>query len=563
MSGCIAGDEAPLSMRVVWGLTEPSATIPRDVFQIRLQVWTEGAAMPEESIRTVENLPDADMNDRPEFDRDRLPVGEPIRLTVIGETMARAPIYIGTIGPIVLQHGERRHVDLRMYSISEATVIDGGALTTRAMPTATTLPDGRVLLAGGFDRITTTTCPASVDASATCFAMTASSTAALFDIATGRVIATRRPMLVARGGHTATVLDDGRVLFAGGTEDAILAFVPQAGGAVPVFLPGDGGDTFELFDPEASPEAEDIDRDGDPGRGAFIGAADDAAEPGRLDVSRALHGAARLADGRVLLAGGAGSPGSFTVFDPQRAGGYGVVGSGALSTDHALPGVAATGTGATSRGWIIGGSAAADNDGLLDVWAPGTATAPLGTAETATADLDFPDAAMTARPELALLSPLTTTVGMGRYVLAIGWLGPRCTGTTPAFDAAAPLCAYAASSLRSFTIDSTTGTATPTMVRNAHSLGALAVLSDGRVAVTGGVTGLGMQAGNTIDVFSGTVIGGMAGLDAAMPFLSRPRALHASAALPDGALVTFGGIAPSADLSSITAVPGIEVVFIR
>jgi hypothetical protein len=559
-------------VHVEWGLTDPSASLPEDVARLRVLVEIEGEEMIQESIHTVSGLEDADDNGRPELDRDALPPGVPIRMTIEGQDSGGRTLYVGHVGPIVLQHGERRHVDLRMYELGTTTLIDSGALTSRFLHTATTLADGRVLLAGGFTTITPNPCPADVvDVEARCFGLSATGSAAIFDVNTGSIHALS-PMISERGGHTATVLADGRVLLAGGAETAILVFEHQDGGFSIDLRPGLGGDTFEIFDPEANAEREDIDRDGDAGRGGFVGAADDEEEPGRLDAARTLHAATLLADGRVLLAGGVPSDGTFTVFDPQRAGGYGVVGTGTLDTDRGMPGAASTGSGSMARAWILGGAAAASNDDLAEIWTPGTATMPLGSTASATED-DFPDASMTARPEFALIRPLVTVVGGGSHILSVGWLGPRCAAASePDFMPSNPLCPYDLADLRSYTINASTGVATPTGVRNAHAFGSLATLEDGRVAVTGGVTGLSFQAGNTIDVYSGAVSGGIASLADVRPLLLRSRAMHTTSATPGGppmsaggggGLVSFGGIAPSADLSALTLVGGLEVQYVE
>ncbi|MDX2184029.1 MAG: kelch repeat-containing protein [Gemmatimonadaceae bacterium] len=133
----------------------------------------------------------------------------------------------------------------------------------RMAHTATALPDGRVLIAGGF----TDDARASVSAEA-------------YDPRRGTFDALPR-MGVVRHSHTATALRDGRVLIVGGygRENAVLA---QA----------------EIFDPTTN---------------RF-----EAVAPMRQ--ARAGHVAVRLSDGRVLIAGGVGPNWTFLdgaeVFDP-------------------------------------------------------------------------------------------------------------------------------------------------------------------------------------------------------------------------------------------------------
>lgn len=137
-----------------------------------------------------------------------------------------------------------------------------GRLTRpRTGQTATLLPDGKVLLAGGWSGSAVTASTEIVDPASR----------------TSRPVAS---MSAGRSGHSATRLPDGTVLVAGGTS-----------GREPLNL-------AEVYDPKA---------------GAFRPA-------GRLATPRAGHVAVALRDGRILLAGGDG-PGrsilsSAEIYDP-------------------------------------------------------------------------------------------------------------------------------------------------------------------------------------------------------------------------------------------------------
>jgi hypothetical protein len=120
----------------------------------------------------------------------------------------------------------------------------------RSTHTATALADGRVLLAGGYDDALTT---ASAD---------------LYNPATGTFAATG-PMTAARGFFTATRLPDGRVLVAGGTPSSW-------------DQPGPELASTELYDPRT---------------GTFSAA-------GSMATPRDAHTATLLLDGRVLITGG-------------------------------------------------------------------------------------------------------------------------------------------------------------------------------------------------------------------------------------------------------------------
>jgi hypothetical protein len=138
----------------------------------------------------------------------------------------------------------------------------GDMLSARTDHTASLLPDGRVLVAGGID-----------DRSR------ALDSTEMYDLSRG-LWTGAGTMAAHRAGHTATVLADGRVLLVGGWDDR---------GAVAM---------AELYDP--SPNA--WERTGD------------------LHEGRYEHTATLLPDGRVLVAGGIGTGlqglGSAELFDP-------------------------------------------------------------------------------------------------------------------------------------------------------------------------------------------------------------------------------------------------------
>lgn len=141
-------------------------------------------------------------------------------------------------------------------------------LTARANHVATLLDDGRVLLAGGLGRD-----------------WTYLATAELFDPASGTFEAAAA-MSVPREGHAATLLADGRVLVVGGHEGPRRNLTLHQ--------------TAELFDPRTR---------------AF-------SRTGPMTVRRHKHDAVRLQDGRVLVTGGSderdgdGAYTSTEIFEP-------------------------------------------------------------------------------------------------------------------------------------------------------------------------------------------------------------------------------------------------------
>jgi hypothetical protein len=133
----------------------------------------------------------------------------------------------------------------------------GAMGTPRYAHTATLLPNGKVLIAGGISTANVGT-----------FTENVLLTAELYDPATGAFTSTGS-LGTARGGHTATLLANGKVLVAGGLISLNFAGVSFAS-------------TAELYDPAT---------------GAFT-------PTGNLTAAGDEHTATLLPDGRVLIAGG-------------------------------------------------------------------------------------------------------------------------------------------------------------------------------------------------------------------------------------------------------------------
>lgn len=203
-----------------------------------------------------------------------------------------------------------------------ATVIEISLGVPRAVHRATTLTDGRVLFTGG---CTTPGC-GGVDSGAR---------SALFDAASK---ITAGPSLhQPRLSHTATALDDGRVLVVGG-------------------YPGEGRPptgSIELFDPRT----------------------DSFTTLGSLATARADHTASLLSDGQVLIAGGRGVHGaldSVEMIDPT---------SGRTVDAPALPQPRSAQVAVTFDGGVllVGGTTVSDravattvrHDSVTGRWGPG------------------------------------------------------------------------------------------------------------------------------------------------------------------------------------------------
>ena len=191
--------------------------------------------------------------------------------------------------------------------LASAEVYDPGAdawqpvepmATPRLGHSLTRLPDGRVLAAGG----------SAIDAEAGAAGgqtLRTEASAELYDPETASWSAAGQ-MASPRFEHSATLLDDGRVLMAGGLG--------------PV---GEGPDLAPLRSTEIY----------DPAADAFV-------TGGTLDEGRTNHTATLLEEGRVLVAGGAGgengdlSLASAEVFDPRQAGWSSVAALAQARTGH-------------------------------------------------------------------------------------------------------------------------------------------------------------------------------------------------------------------------------------
>lgn len=181
-----------------------------------------------------------------------------------GHTATRLPN-----GNVLLVGGwgdAERLITADLYDPTSGTFTAAGALVTRrANHTATLLNDGRVLLAGGSQARNVLV-----------------SNAEVYDPASGTFTASTT-LSEPREGHTATRLNDGRVLLVGGTaeDDRVLA-------------------RAELFDP----------------------ATNTFTRVGDLTLARRKHAAVLLPDGRVLIIGGSddrdwrGKYTSTELFDP-------------------------------------------------------------------------------------------------------------------------------------------------------------------------------------------------------------------------------------------------------
>lgn len=158
-------------------------------------------------------------------------------------------------------------VSAELYDQASGTFSVNGSLNTTAGSSVTLLPNGKVLLAGGRDANEEECDPKTH----LCHFVNRLANTVLYDPATAK-FATTGSLVTARDGHTATVLQNGKVLMVGG-----LGKLDSA----------EGGNlaSVELYDPAT---------------GKF-------AATGSLVAARFAHSATLLQNGRVLIAGGRGN----------------------------------------------------------------------------------------------------------------------------------------------------------------------------------------------------------------------------------------------------------------
>ena len=241
------------------------------------------------------------------------------------------------------------------------------------MHTATLLPDGRVLLAGGCVRDS-------------CEGVTA--TTELLDPSTGAVVP-GPDMLQARVGHGAVALPDGRALIVGGWgPSSVVASSELFDPATSTFvagpdLPAPVADPFLALLADGSVlVAGGYDGEGSTAMSLRLDAALTAFTPtAELSVPRSRHAGTLLLDGRVLLVGGTGAAdgtilATAEVFDP-------VTGAWSAAGEMAVPRhKLAVVTLLDGRVLVIGGSDHRDGGGRYrsaELFDPATSTfAPTG-----------------------------------------------------------------------------------------------------------------------------------------------------------------------------------------
>ncbi|HUU02941.1 MAG TPA: kelch repeat-containing protein [Myxococcota bacterium] len=219
-----------------------------------------------------------------------IPAGDGRKVTFQGydlnEPSEQKVYWCGEVSSVAIKKNSTTKINMFISACSNFTLTRGTLATARVFHTATALPDGRVLIAGGFStKVTDQICT-----DGDCLRLAASDSIEIYDPTNGTFESGQELELVLgtpRAMHTATLLPDGRVLVTGGCEQAIWyeTFVNGPRTLIEVANQGWGtaGSTAEIVDPSS-------------GTVQPITAA--------MPTSRALHSAMALPNGDVLLFGG-------------------------------------------------------------------------------------------------------------------------------------------------------------------------------------------------------------------------------------------------------------------
>lgn len=540
----------------------------------------------------VADMPDLDHNGRREAVLSDVPYGCALYATVeayVGTDLS----YSGRSDGIVLaSEGQRRFIEMTLTPEDSVSVLD----TTLDEPafglTATALAeqDGRVLIAGGFTTATKLECSTPYEGSDLCFVLSATSRAYVFDQGSGQVIATGNSMSAARALHTATLLQDGRVMIAGGVTSALLVLRPRpspswAGYEIVAIEPYGSTpalDTYEIFDPEAGAEASDPDRDGDVGRGMF-----ETSPPGRMRNGRFAHAATALLtptlpsthERRVFLSGGYGieAAGTIDVFSadhPDTGTGFLTSGLQTSLADRIAPASVMVGDYAyVFGGMSLPGALSTPNTAIAERWDHTTSGD-----EWSVGVVNF-DGFTDPHPELVRLFPSAVALGpAAEAILVSGWYGARCTddagSPSPTYDYTGDtyICPAPGSGFTGtvdFMVTTLSGTPTITMADPTsapHALGSVIRLEhtarQGQVLVAGGIEDAGFTATAVLDLYTGSTTP-MSQVDATFPAghqLNFPQALGAAVELNGGTVLFAGGATFSLSSEQIVILESVELL---
>jgi hypothetical protein len=535
--------------------------------------WTE-IGNPEGAEGLYAPSADLDGDGRPERAVEGLPYDVTLKLVVTAHTSITGPaVYSSRADGIRLAKGSRRFVTVTLFPTSTFATVD--PLVSQVPETfkggigasVTTLSDGRLLIAGGFDfsgpAMTPANCATAAPtapAGSVCFQMLATPKAYIFEPGSARIWEVATPMTEATGRafHTASALPDDRVVFAGGVDTAVMVFAPIADGSgfLPSFIPvatsGYKGfhTTFEIFDPNLGALTDDPNRDGNRERGGFVVGAN-LAVPRAFSVGALWPDADPAAAPRVIVFGGmdvataaSRPPTTWEIWNQGGSATF-ALGSGGLTRGRVGAGLGLMRY-ASPELWLVGGAPEATGDfDIISIWS----------ATTGAVTAAIPSGATNAGKNFTM--PAVTPLGNAEAptaLLVTGSMGPQCTfdGTTytPVYNpypADARPCPPA--TIPPYVVNKSTATLQLSTITgwvpatdSPHVLGASATLGDGSVILIAGASDLNFVATRASHRVIWTA--GVATKDAALPATAYPVAaiLPAAASTLGGDAVFVGGM---------------------
>ncbi|MBW2699364.1 MAG: hypothetical protein JRF33_00985 [Deltaproteobacteria bacterium] len=235
------------------GMPNEPGSPPTDIDTFRLCVLkAEGELV---KCRTFDEL-EADRS----YSLGDIPAGTRRIVTFQGYMAADEAVrWCGRATEVEIKHQGTTRVEMMLSRCSDFTTTVGDPTVARIFHSGTLLPDGRVLIAGGFDaHAEGTRCDLA------CRELQATNTVEIYDPTSGTFEQLNTGLTHPRGLHQAAVLQDGRVLLMGGCEVASLQsdFVDsdQPGSPLRCVVPGLAASTIEIYNPASqSTQVVDID----------------------------------------------------------------------------------------------------------------------------------------------------------------------------------------------------------------------------------------------------------------------------------------------------------------
>lgn len=398
-------------------------------------------------------------------------------------------------------------------------------LPGRFKHTATALPDGKILIVGGFN-FEGDAAPCMDGEAQLCRQASAVSDSWLFDPATLRATQVA-PLSQARAGHTATLLPDGRVVIAGGAQSASVG-VSDAPPLELNFQATGILDSVEIYSPDLSQVA----------MGSTL------QEP-RFDHVARFNSRASA----VFFWGGQGANLGQDGLQIDSPNGPVLAG---FNNTFPSPAIAELTTQSAESVWLFGGAAPENNNFLALVFPD----EPAGAAND-TVGLVFPNTSSEPdrpRPEYAFASPEAAAFAGRNHALVLGRQGVRCEpgGTVPTFTRGADEVLCQDAGVTGYIVSGEEGATAPATLQFDHPGGTLTPLLDGRIVVSGGLGSQGQE------VLSLTGEGDTAGVDSVSSSMLGERAAQTSTRLLGSGVVNMGGLVRQGD-NLLNATPTVEL----